>query len=449
MQSSSNFSKYIIPISFLIDVILLTIYVDIILPSDFHIIYFKFFLVISWIILSINIDYYKIYRFLKPFSIFEKNLKIFLLLLILCYAFSGFYFNNVKSFRILNYIIYSFATILTLSFLKEYSIRLYRKKFKRNYIDVVLIGKSGNIQKLNDLLVNNVQYGYNVSRYFPYDESTQAEKFNEIFEYCKQHSIKEIYVSLYKISKEQIKNILSLAENDLIEVKFVPENKDLFTYNYKIEYYNYIPIFISKKTSLHDPITALFKRIFDIIFSFFVIIFILSWLIPIMGLIIKIESKGPIFFRQSRPGFGEREFFCYKFRSMRVNITTEKEASRNDPRVTKSGKFIRKTSIDELPQFFNVFLGDMSVVGPRPHLWTQNKVYGKKIERYMARHYVKPGITGLAQVKGYRGEIETDEDMINRINYDVYYIENWSFLLDLKIIFQTVINIFKGEEKAY
>jgi len=132
-----------------------------------------------------------------------------------------------------------------------------------------------------------------------------------------------------------------------------------------------------------------------------------------------------------------------------INETTEKEASKNDPRVTKIGRFLRKTSLDELPQFFNVVVGDMSVVGPRPHLWSQNRVYGNRVKKYMVRHYVKPGITGLAQVKGFRGEIETDEDMINRIKLDVFYIENWSFVLDIKIIFQTVINIFKGEEKAY
>ena len=134
---------------------------------------------------------------------------------------------------------------------------------------------------------------------------------------------------------------------------------------------------------------------------------------------------------------------------MRLNYTPEKEASKNDPRVTKIGKFIRKTSIDELPQFLNVLMGDMSVVGPRPHLWTQNKSYANKVKQYMNRHYVKPGITGLAQVKGFRGEIETDEDMISRIEWDVFYIENWSIFLDIKIILQTVINIFKGEDKAY
>ena len=178
-------------------------------------------------------------------------------------------------------------------------------------------------------------------------------------------------------------------------------------------------------------------------------VFILSWLIPILAIMIKLESKGPVFFKQGRPGLNEDEFYCYKFRSMRVNSTTEVEARKDDPRVTRIGRFIRKTSIDETPQFLNVLLGDMSVVGPRPHLWAQNILYGQKIKKYMIRHYIKPGITGLAQVRGYRGEIETDEDMINRIKFDVFYIENWSLLLDIKIIIQTVVNIFKGEEKAY
>src|SRR5690606_2301707 len=175
----------------------------------------------------------------------------------------------------------------------------------------------------------------------------------------------------------------------------------------------------------------------------------LTWLTPILALIIKLESPGPVFFKQGRPGINEKEFFCYKFRSMKLNKTTEESVIKNDPRVTRIGRFMRKTSIDEMPQFLNVLIGEMSVVGPRPHLWSQNNLYSKRIKKYLIRLYVKPGITGLAQVKGYRGEISTDEDMINRIKYDVFYIENWSLLLDLKIIVQTVVNIFQGEEKAY
>jgi putative colanic acid biosynthesis UDP-glucose lipid carrier transferase len=200
---------------------------------------------------------------------------------------------------------------------------------------------------------------------------------------------------------------------------------------------------------LNEPTIKFIKRFFDISFSILVIVFLLSWLIPLLAILIKLESKGPVFFKQGRPGMEENEFVCYKFRSMYINKTTEKEASKDDPRVTKMGRFMRKTSIDELPQFINVLLGDMSVVGPRPHLWSQNKEYGNRVKKYMIRHCVKPGITGLAQVSGFRGEITAERDMVNRIKFDVFYIENWSLILDLKIISQTIINIFKGDKKAY
>lgn len=443
---NKNYSKLIIPISVCIDISILFFLVKIILPLDFNIKYFYFFISISWIVLSINLNYYKVYRFIKPFAILIKNIKQFVYFLILCYAFSGFYFDSIKSFRIANYVLYCFLIILTIDLVKFFLLKFYRSVFKRNYVNVILFGNGENTNKLYSLLKKNQQYGYNIVKYYTNIHEINTEG---IIDGNNEENIKEFYISLNKTSKEFIKSIKKIAEIHLIDIKYVPENKDLLSYDYKIEYYSFIPIFSLQKSFLQDPIIAGFKRTFDLIFSLLVIILLLSWFIPIMAILIKLESKGPVFFKQSRPGFDEKEFFCYKFRSMKINQTTEKEASRNDPRVTKIGKFIRKTSIDELPQFFNVLFGDMSIVGPRPHLWTQNKVYGKKIDRYMMRHYVKPGITGLAQVRGYRGEIETDNDMINRINYDVYYIENWSFLLDIKIIIQTVVNIFKGEEKAY
>jgi len=263
------------------------------------------------------------------------------------------------------------------------------------------------------------------------------------------NKIDEIFCSLNEISNEKLKDLVEFADDNKKAIKFIPDTKEIFSKNLKINYYELFPVLTLQKTELHNPLVKGIKRTFDIVFSIIVIVFLLSWLIPLLAIFIKLESKGPVFFKQGRPGLDEQEFFCYKFRSMKLNRFTEKEASKNDPRVTKMGRFMRKTSIDELPQFFNVLLGDMSVVGPRPHLWSQNKAYASKIKKYMIRHYVKPGITGLAQVKGFRGEIETEEDMINRIKYDVFYIENWSMIMDLKIILQTVINIFKGEEKAY
>src|SRR5690606_33348287 len=168
------------------------------------------------------------------------------------------------------------------------------------------------------------------------------------------------------------------------------------------------------------------------------------------AIIIRLESRGPIFFRQKRNGIDNREFYCYKFRSMTPNNEADSfQAGKNDMRVTKIGRFIRRTSIDELPQFYNVLFGNMSVVGPRPHMVKHTHEYAIKVDKYMVRHFVKPGITGLAQVRGYRGEIETDTDIMNRIKFDIFYLENWTMALDIKIIIQTVLNVFKGEDKAY
>jgi len=179
-------------------------------------------------------------------------------------------------------------------------------------------------------------------------------------------------------------------------------------------------------------------------------VFILSWLIPLLWILIKLESKGPLIFKQSREGVNGSKFICYKFRSMQINKVSDKvHASKNDTRVTKIGAFLRKTSIDEFPQFLNVFLGDMSVVGPRPHVESLSLEYQKEVDDYLKRHIVKPGITGLAQISGYRGEIKTKSDIKNRVRLDIFYIENWAFFLDLKIIIQTVLSIFKGDEKAY
>ncbi len=182
----------------------------------------------------------------------------------------------------------------------------------------------------------------------------------------------------------------------------------------------------------------------------FVIVFIVSWLTPILGIFIKLESKGPVFFKQKRNGLDYKEFYCYKFRSMTPSLTADLyQATKGDTRVTKVGRIIRKTSMDELPQFINVLKGDMSVVGPRPHMVSHTHMYAEKIDKFMVRHFVKPGITGLAQVSGYRGEVETDSDIINRVKCDIFYLENWSIILDLKIVFKTVFNAVRGEEKAY
>jgi putative colanic acid biosynthesis UDP-glucose lipid carrier transferase len=313
--------------------------------------------------------------------------------------------------------------------------------------DVVVVGKNRKTDQLIKMFRDHREYGYNLIKQF----NTKKTEFtvDECLIFIKQQQIDEIYCSINELTNNEIARFVDYAENNLIKLKFIPDNKEIFTKNLKLDFYEYFPILSLREIPLDDPFNRFYKRTFDILFSLFICVFLLLWLFPIIGLLIKLDSKGPIYFRQYRPGFLEQGFPCYKFRTMRLNDATEKSASRDDPRVTKLGAFLRRTSLDELPQFLNVLIGDMSVVGPRPHLWRQNEEYGTTVERYMLRHFVNPGITGLAQSKGFRGGIETAEDIKNRIRYDVFYIENWSFFLDIKIIIQTGLNILKGEEKAY
>ena len=233
-------------------------------------------------------------------------------------------------------------------------------------------------------------------------------------------------------------------------MKLIPDDKDLYSKDFNIEYYDTTPVLKAKKLPFELAETKIVKRLFDIIFSSLIIVFVLSWLIPILWILIKLESKGPLFFKQKRDGLNGDQFVCFKFRSMQINsVSNLIQTTKNDNRITNVGKFIRSTSIDELPQFFNVLLGEMSVVGPRPHMKSQSKNFILDVENYMRRNSVKPGITGLAQIRGFRGEIEKKSDIENRVRLDIFYIENWSFFLDVRIIIQTFLNIFKGDEKAY
>ena len=281
-------------------------------------------------------------------------------------------------------------------------------------------------------------------------ESHKKEVIQECFSYVISSKTDEIYCSLADLTDSQLNEIVDFADNNLKTVKFIPDDKQIFSRTAKFEYYDYIPVISLRNILQDETVNKIIKRVFDIVFSFIIIIGLLSWLIPILAIIIKLESKGPLFFVQRRNGLNYKEFNCYKFRSMFINDQADLDlASKNDIRITKVGKFIRKTSIDELPQFFNVFWGEMSVVGPRPHMVSVANLYALKVDKFMVRHFVKPGITGLAQTKGYRGEIETDEDIINRVKYDIFYMENWSILLDIEIILKTVYNIVRGDDKAF
>jgi len=201
---------------------------------------------------------------------------------------------------------------------------------------------------------------------------------------------------------------------------------------------------------LDNDVNRWAKRVFDMVFALLVIVLVFPWLLPIVWVGTMLSSPGPLFFKQLRTGLDGKNFYCYKFRSMKINKDADKlQATKNDPRKTKWGNFLRKSNIDELPQFWNVLTGSMSVVGPRPHMLAHTEEYSALISKYMVRHLVKPGITGYAQVTGFRGETKQLSEMEGRVERDIWYLENWTMFLDLKIVFLTIYNVVKGEEKAY
>jgi putative colanic acid biosynthesis UDP-glucose lipid carrier transferase len=272
----------------------------------------------------------------------------------------------------------------------------------------------------------------------------------DLFNYIKKEEVDEIYCSLSEIKEQDIKSITKFADNNLKVVKFIPEQNTVLNQDLKRDFYGLVPVLEFRTIPLDDSINLVIKRVFDILFSIMVILFVMSWLTPILSLLIKIESKGPIFFKQLRNGYNYKSFSCIKFRSMIINDKADLiQVSKEDERITRIGRFMRKTSIDELPQFLNVLVGDMSVVGPRPHMLSHTDLYANKVDKFMVRHFVKPGITGLAQISGFRGEVESDKDIIGRVKFDIFYIENWSLFLDIKIIIKTIIRAIQGDEKAY
>jgi putative colanic acid biosynthesis UDP-glucose lipid carrier transferase len=240
------------------------------------------------------------------------------------------------------------------------------------------------------------------------------------------------------------------AEAKFVYFKFVPDYNIFVNRNIYVDFVNDIPVLSLRKEPLEDTGNRIKKRALDVVLSFLAIIFILSWLIPLIALLIKLDSKGPIFFIQLRSGKNNQPFRCLKFRSLRVNDQADSvQVSRNDDRITRIGRIMRKTNIDELPQVLNIFLGDMSLVGPRPHMLKHTEQFAELYKEYMIRHFVKPGLTGWAQVNGFRGEIKDNEFLRKRVEYDTWYMENWSLYLDLKIIFLTIVVTIRGDKNAF
>jgi len=445
-----RYSGFLRPISYLIDLLIIGFFANNIILEKSDLLNFTLFISFSWIISTLFSSFYEIFRYTSLTRIFSLIGKQSIIFTLLVFAFFGF-FNNLDAepLRIIKYVLIVILLITIIKFAIFFLLKKYRKVFKGNLRKVVIVGLNKKTDQLRKYFNDNPDYGYQLVKTFDLNKKDKIS-INDVISFISENEIDEIYSSVAEMNNKELLSLIDYADNNLKILKFLPDNKEIYSKKLDFTYYGYLPILSLRSIPIDEPINLFIKRSFDISFSLLVIIGILSWLTPLIGFLIKIESKGPVFFKQKRNGLDYKEFYCYKFRSMKPNPEAHlHQIRKGDPRVTRIGKFIRKTSIDELPQFINVLKGDMSVVGPRPHMVSHTHMYAEKIDKFMVRHFIKPGITGLAQVSGFRGEVEDDDFIKNRVKYDIYYLENWSILMDIRIVFKTVFDALGGDDKAY
>lgn len=408
---------------------------------------------VLWIVLAIVSRPYKISRISRMSAILRSHLTLIILHLL---GISAFWFifkaQDIYSREqfFTTYIIFGISLFIwKVTF--HYLIRMYRKQ-GFNFRRVVIVGHGELAEELHRFFRVHPEYGFKFLGFF--DNHKEGDRilggYDEVQKYVQENEVDDIYCCLPYVEYSVIKNLIDFGEQQLVKVKLLTDFRGFSSKSLSLERYDYIPVLNVSSTPLDDRKNMIVKRTFDILFSLTVIVTVFSWLFPLLAALVKLDSRGPVFFKQKRTGKDNKSFYCYKFRTMYVNNSDEStQATKNDCRVTRIGAFLRKTSLDELPQFFNVLLGQMSVVGPRPHMLKHTEEYSKVVEKFMARHFVKPGITGLAQAKGFRGETNTVDLMEKRVKLDRFYIKKWSLILDFKIIFLTIFSLLKGDENAY
>ena len=343
------------------------------------------------------------------------------------------------------------VVIILLRFIERWIVKKLRQA-GYNTRTVTFVGSDNELSHLYHKLISNPTFGYRVRSTYGHIEGLNVKGTVSDFEALLSHPEDlrlgdELYMCVPRRERELIERTASLCHHKMIKFYYVPIAEEKL--NLQSVLIDDIEVLATYSSPLEEPLNRLLKRVADILLS---ILFLIPTilLLPLIAIIIKHQSPGPIFFRQRRTGLDGRDFYCYKFRSMHVNSDADRlQATEDDPRKFPFGDFMRKTNIDELPQFWNVLIGDMSIVGPRPHMLAHTEQYDKLIDKYMVRHFVKPGITGWAQVTGFRGETRELWQMEGRVERDIWYIQHWSLWLDLRIIWMTAKTIFKRDKKAY
>lgn len=331
-------------------------------------------------------------------------------------------------------------------------IKAYRRR-GYNFTRAVIIGTNKTAVRLYQDMLSDTGFGYRVLGFFdryphPDFRGDYIGGFDKIADFVRDNQVDQIYFTMPG-NDESLREVVKIADDNVAEFFYVPQISHYVSRGFELHNIGAVPVLTIRRNPLKKTVNRLVKRAFDVACSSLFLCFYPLVYLPVAAAI-KATSPGPVYFKQQRTGYKGHPFTCLKFRTMHVNVDADKaQATQNDPRKTRLGNFLRRTSLDELPQFINVWRGDMSIVGPRPHMLKHTEDYSKLVDRYMVRHLIKPGITGWAQVNGYRGQTDELWKMEKRVQYDVWYIENWTLALDLKIMVRTVINAVKGEKNAF
>lgn len=385
-------------------------------------------------------------KFRKRFADHLKAYFLVIFLMVLCYLFIPIHWYHKGS------VIAILTGISVVDFATNYLLADVIKKHKFSIVasKSILVAGTGNTAKKVAAQLALQGSDFQIMGFINCSKSEECMvgddrvlgDLENINQYLFDNTIDEIVIALPPLYNKEIQSVLSIADYHGVRAKYILDYHEIFGSNYKITRYGHIDALDVRKLPVDGVLATSVKACFDKVFAFFVLLFLLPVFL-IIAILIKLDSPGPVFYYPVRIGRGGKSFKVFKFRSMRENDNTSGgtlSTQMNDPRITKLGRILRKYSLDELPQFINVILGDMSVVGPRPHRRFLNRQLQDTVYKYMVRHYVKPGITGWAQVNGWRGPTETEEQRKQRTLHDLWYLENWSFWLDLKIIYLTIFS---------
>lgn len=414
-------------------------------PYTFMLFYINF----AWIFATSMVKPYDVSRTTSFYRVLRSTFFVLAVHVLLVCAYYVFEQTHRYSRELL---LLMYISLFIISFIYKllfhYAIKFARKK-GMNYRNIVIITQSDNPVQLQSYLTAHPEYGYRVKKSIDTNLPENTHFLDELKQYALENGIHEIFYSMSAVNSDILADLMNFAEENLIRMRLIADFKWVTVRDLELEKIGNVPVMKVHTTPLDDWDKQLFKRIFDVIFSSIIIVSLLSWLLPILAVLIKIDSKGPVFFKQRRTGRDNKWFWCLKLRTMYVNDHSDTlQATENDERITPFGKFLRNSSLDELPQFLNVFIGDMSVVGPRPHMLKHTQDFSVEVDKFMSRHRIKPGITGLAQSMGYRGETFELEQKKNRVKLDLFYMNNWTFFFDIKIIFNTIVSILKPNQTS-